>query len=214
MFKIIWQAMKNPEALWVKVLSHKYCNGRRLNNNALNYGEVLQVSRQGRRIEKLVNWKSLPEGWVKLNSDRSGRSSLLRNNKGRWIAGFSHQTGEATAFTAELWGVVKGLELTWTMGFRKVVVEVDAVAVVQRLNVGKKLASHLVIRKVNEWKRKDWSIFFVQIYREGNRCSDCLAKKSLSLDDDFVFWDLPSPKLVSILSDDERGAALPRLVCI
>ncbi|KAL4349764.1 hypothetical protein AHAS_Ahas10G0074600 [Arachis hypogaea] len=34
MLKIIWQAMENPEALWVRVLSHKYCNGGRLNNNA------------------------------------------------------------------------------------------------------------------------------------------------------------------------------------
>ncbi|RYR22221.1 hypothetical protein Ahy_B03g067495 [Arachis hypogaea] len=102
------------------------------------------------------------------------------------------------------------------MGFRKVVVEVDDVAVVQRLNRRKKLASHPnpVIRKVNEWKRKDWSTRFVQIYREGNKCADCLAKKSLNLDDDFVFWDLPPSDLVSILSDDEIGATLPRLVCI
>ncbi|KAL4287834.1 hypothetical protein AHAS_Ahas19G0225800 [Arachis hypogaea] len=156
-----------------------------------------QVSRQRRRIEKHVKWKPPPEGWVKLNTDgaaqknpgRSGCGGLLRNNEGRWIAGFSHRTGEATAFTAELWGVVKGLELAWTMDFRKVVMEVDAAAVVQRLNGGKKLASHPnpVIRKVNEWKRKDWSIRFVQIYREGNRCTDRLAKKSLNLDDDFVF---------------------------
>ncbi|KAL4329990.1 hypothetical protein AHAS_Ahas13G0355300 [Arachis hypogaea] len=52
MLKIIWQAMENLEALWVRVLSHKYCNRRRLNNNA-NY--------------KLTNsslWKELKKIWL------------------------------------------------------------------------------------------------------------------------------------------------------
>ncbi|KAL4360114.1 hypothetical protein AHAS_Ahas08G0145000 [Arachis hypogaea] len=102
-----------------------------------------------------------------MNPGKSGCGNLLRNNEGQWITDFSHRTREATTFTTELWGVVKGLEFAWTMGFRKVVVKIDAAVVVQRLNGGKKLASHpnIVFRKVNEWKRKDWSLLFVQIYR-------------------------------------------------
>ncbi|QHO16927.1 Putative ribonuclease H protein [Arachis hypogaea] len=48
-----------------------------------------------------------------------------------------------------------------------------------------------LIRDISKWKKRNWQISFVNIYREGNRCADCLARKSLNLDPEFHFWDTP-----------------------
>ncbi|KAL4292566.1 hypothetical protein AHAS_Ahas18G0040900 [Arachis hypogaea] len=175
------------------------------------------------RTERNIGWHPPPKGWIKLNTDGTaqgnpvvtGCGGLLRNEEGNWIAGFTHRIGDGTAFLAELWGVKNGLKLAWTMGFKRVVVEIDSAAVVSLLNGGKKLESHpnANVREINDMRRKDWNIFFVQNYRESNRCADYLAKMSLKIEPNFVFWDMPPPEVVRILNEDNRGVTLPRLVC-
>ncbi|KAL4359579.1 hypothetical protein AHAS_Ahas08G0091500 [Arachis hypogaea] len=117
------------------------------------------------RIERNVQWNPPPAGWIKLNSDGTtqgnlgtiGCGGILRDEEGRWIAGFSHKIGVGTAFMAELCGVKKGLEITWTMGFRKIVVEIYAGEVIKLLNKGENLASHpnAVVREIYELKRRN-----------------------------------------------------------
>ncbi|KAL4364865.1 hypothetical protein AHAS_Ahas07G0048800 [Arachis hypogaea] len=95
-------------------------------------------------------------------------------------------------------------------------VECDSEGVVKLLNEERKLERHhnSLIRRISELKKLDWRIFFVHNYREGNKCADFLAKKSIDLDFGFLFWDYPFPELVIILQEDERGATLPRSICI
>ncbi|XP_072080961.1 uncharacterized protein [Arachis hypogaea] len=184
--------------------------------------DYLIEQRRG-RIEMSIRWNPPPAGWIKLNSDEItqgnpgtiGCGGILRNKERRWTAGFSHKIGVGTAFMAELCGVKKGLEIIWTMSFRKIMVEIDAGAVIKLLNKGESLASHpnAVVREIYELKRRNWNIHFVQIYREGNMCADYLAKKSLTMEADFIFWDIPPSDLRRIISDDERWVTLPRLVC-
>ncbi|XP_057734878.1 uncharacterized protein LOC130950408 [Arachis stenosperma] len=83
---------------------------------------------------------------------------------------------------AELCGVKKGLEITWTMGFQKIVVEIDAGAVIKLLNKGESLASHpnAVVREIYELKRRNWNIHFVQIYREGGNTESPTTKQRSS----------------------------------
>ncbi|KAL4370604.1 hypothetical protein AHAS_Ahas06G0082400 [Arachis hypogaea] len=135
-----------------------------------------------------VGWKPPPKGWLKLNVDgasvanagKAGCGSLLRDENGKWIAGFTHTIGNCSAFIAELWGVVQGLNLARRLGMKKIMVECDSEGVV----------------------------------KEGNKCADCLARKSIDLDFGFLFWDYPFPELVSILQEDEKGATLPHSICI
>ncbi|KAL4373346.1 hypothetical protein AHAS_Ahas05G0072600 [Arachis hypogaea] len=87
------------------------------------------------------------------------------------------------------------------MGFRRIIVEIDSAAVVSLLNGRKELGRHPnhIIRKVNELRRREWNIVFVQIYRKGNRSANYLAKLSMNSETDYVFWDLPPPEILSIL---------------
>ncbi|XP_057744794.1 uncharacterized protein LOC130962625 [Arachis stenosperma] len=171
-----------------------------------------------------VSWVPPPEGWVKLNTDgssqgnmrRAGCGGLVRNENGRWVAGFTCRIGNCTAFTAELWGVMEGLKLAWTMGMKRIIVECDSTAVVKLLNGERNLEKHpnSLVRRIDALKKKDWRIFFVQIYREANRSADYLDRKSLETGDDFLFWDTPSPELARIIYEDCTGASLPRSICI
>ncbi|KAL4299003.1 hypothetical protein AHAS_Ahas17G0057400 [Arachis hypogaea] len=164
-----------------------------------------------------------PCDWITLNTDgsmngftkKAGCGGLLRNENSKWIGGFSFNIGSCTAFKVELWGIDQGLKLAWTMGLKKVRVECDSKAVIESINSPKIRKNHpnVLIRNIQNWKNRKWNILFVNIYREGNRCADCLAHKSLELDIGFHFWDTPPNEVVAFLSDDEQGIALPRLVC-
>ncbi|PNY07689.1 hypothetical protein L195_g004191 [Trifolium pratense] len=44
--------------------------------------------------------------------------------------------GTSSAYVAELWGVLEGLRYTWRLGFRKVELSVDSVAVVKIIKEG------------------------------------------------------------------------------
>lgn len=55
----------------------------------------------------------------------AGCGGMLRDEHGRWIAGYVMNVGVTTAYQAELWGILKGLEVTWDLGFRKAIIERD-----------------------------------------------------------------------------------------
>lgn len=85
------------------------------------------------RIWKYVSWKPPEKGWTKLNTDGATEGNpglacaggLIWDDFGR-RGGFVHNIGVATAINAELWTVRSGLDLTWDLGFRRVVLEVDS----------------------------------------------------------------------------------------
>ncbi|CAL2271837.1 unnamed protein product [Prunus armeniaca] len=62
------------------------------------------------------------------NSDSGfiGVGSLLRDNYGAWIKGFSVNLGVGFVLEPELWGIFWGLHLAWESGFRFVEVESDS----------------------------------------------------------------------------------------
>ncbi|KAL4320826.1 hypothetical protein AHAS_Ahas14G0049300 [Arachis hypogaea] len=45
-------------------------------------------------------------------------------------------------YMVEVWGVVEGLKMAWTMGIRKVVVECDLAATIKFLNSDKNMENH------------------------------------------------------------------------
>nr|XP_023911030.1 uncharacterized protein LOC112022645 [Quercus suber] len=61
-------------------------------------------------IIKRVRWERLPEGWVKLNTDRAAKGNLglagcggvVRDENGKWLTGFSKRIRISTSFVAEL----------------------------------------------------------------------------------------------------------------
>lgn len=54
----------------------------------------------------------------------------MRDEDGRWVAGFSRRIGVTTSFVAELWGLREGLILCSNLNIQSLIVELDAKAVV------------------------------------------------------------------------------------
>lgn len=76
------------------------------------------------RVQHQVQWTPPAPCWVCLNIDGSARTNsagcggLLRGDQGEWLGGFAKCLGMASAFEAELWGVLEGLKLAKAKGFR------------------------------------------------------------------------------------------------
>jgi ribonuclease HI len=77
--------------------------------------------------------------WIKLNVDgcsngnlgTAGAGGILRDNLGTWCKGFAINIGICSPVKVELWAVITGLELAWSVRIRRVILELDFSLVVQ-----------------------------------------------------------------------------------
>ncbi|KAE8696705.1 vignain-like [Hibiscus syriacus] len=102
-------------------------------SHALNLHQLRPI-KWGIQHEQQQKWKPPLEGWWKLNIDGAHKLDIgvtacggaLRDSNGEWIMGFTKALGRCSVLEAKLWGVVVGLEMTWNIGLRKVMVETDS----------------------------------------------------------------------------------------
>jgi hypothetical protein len=91
---------------------------------------------------KSISWIPPPPGFSKLNTDGSSCNNpglasaggLLRDSNDNWISGYYIKIGFTTSLAAELRGLRDGLYLAIRFNINKIVIDVDAPAVVTMLN--------------------------------------------------------------------------------
>ena len=136
-------------------------------------------------------------GFLKLNTDGSALGNpglasaggLIRDSNGIWVRGFSWIIGTTNSFVAELWGLRDGLELARKLDIAKLIVEVDAKAVVDIILFDNNLI--LVCHP-----------YSALIHREGNFCADLLSKaRSISNHVFSEFISLPSFVVSQLLAN-------------
>ena len=66
------------------------------------------------------------DGVAKGCLDLASAGGLIKEDSGRWIAGFARNLGVAPVLVAKQWGALSGLELAWDLRHRKVFLEVDS----------------------------------------------------------------------------------------
>lgn len=107
----------------------------------------------------------------------------------------SHRYCICSSFQAELWGILTGLKLAWDWGYRRVISESDAAAVVTLLTHRSHGQNHpnSLVRDISAWLRKEWEITVSHTLRtqEGNRWVDWLAGVSLNLSLGLHVWQFP-----------------------
>lgn len=110
---------------------------------------------------KDIRWIFPQAGWFKLNVDGAskgnpgvpGRGGLIKDETGYWVAGFEHNMGLCTAFMAELWGVLKGLEMVRNRGIQNLVVESDSTAMITTIqNSIHGAPRNKLLRRILQWK--------------------------------------------------------------
>jgi ribonuclease HI len=170
----------------------------------------------------LISWKPPPLGFLKLNTDGSALGNpgpanaggLICDTNGMWIRGFSRYIGTTNSFAAELWGLRDGLELARKLDISKLIVEVDAKAVVDIILTDNTLIldSHPYSALIHDCRYMIQSFeeaSLHHIHREGNFCADILSQARCITDPVFTEFISPPPFVVSQLLADIWGVSYP-----
>ncbi|KAG7593942.1 Ribonuclease H domain [Arabidopsis thaliana x Arabidopsis arenosa] len=83
--------------------------------------KILNKSSHVPRVERMIGWVALEDGWSKMNTDGASQENpglataggVLRNSAREWCGGFTLNIGRCSALLAELWGVYYGLYTAW-----------------------------------------------------------------------------------------------------
>uniref|UniRef100_A0A2N9HWM1 Reverse transcriptase domain-containing protein n=1 Tax=Fagus sylvatica TaxID=28930 RepID=A0A2N9HWM1_FAGSY len=179
------------------------------------------------KVETLIGWTPPPTGFVKLNTNGSvlhnpGHASsrgLLRDSNGNWIQGFSHFLGITNSLVAELWGLRDGLTLARDLHISRLVVELDAKAMIDLLKPVSRtpFVTHPYSALIDDCRcllQTFERVVIQHAHRESNFCTDLLAKEGNNLLDScaIVIYASPPSFVVSHLLADSLGASYPRLL--
>lgn len=107
------------------------------------YYSLPPISHDVTKNTTLIGWNPPPSGFFKLNSDNLARgnpgsassAAIIRDSNGAWITSCTRRIGQATSMAAELWGIRDGLMLAKNLNIKKLIVEVDAMAIVKFFSV-------------------------------------------------------------------------------
>ncbi|OMO87392.1 hypothetical protein COLO4_20671 [Corchorus olitorius] len=153
---------------------------------------------KARPVEKTL-WKAPKRGTVKINFDGSfqvspvvgGFGAVARENDGQVLGAMAGPLlGVGDSFEAEALAAVKAMEWSRDMGFKDIVIEGDALTIIQKVNslaldfspIGPYIADlKLLCSFFNTCN-------FSHVKRDGNAVANCLAKFGSSLSAD-MFLD-------------------------
>jgi ribonuclease HI len=120
------------------------------------------------------------------------------------------------AFIAEMWGVFEGLRYVRRMGFTKVELNVDSIAVVQVIKKGSLQSGpgSTLAKQIWRMLALDWEVEVNYVYREANKCADVLANMGCNLDYSIrIFYSCPS-LIAELFHADNMGFTTPRLIAV
>ena len=162
-------------------------------------------------------------GFLKLNTDGSTLGSprlanagrLIRDSNGKWVRGFSRFIGTTNSFAVELWGLRDGLELARKLDIAKLIVEVDAKAMVDIILSDNNLIldSHPYSALIHDCRYLIQSFeeaILQHVHREGNFYADLLSKARSTCDHVFSEFISPPSFVVSQLLTDIWSISYPR----
>ncbi|XP_061341932.1 uncharacterized protein LOC133288230 [Gastrolobium bilobum] len=103
---------------------------------------------------------------------------------------------------AELWGTLKGLEICWQLGFRKVELEGDASEVFSILADCNAACQPRIVAKIQALIAQDWEVTLIHIPRDANSCVDWLAKSTLQKRSRFWHHQIMPNQLAHLFDQD------------
>lgn len=182
-----------------------------------------RTTQSSHRREVHISWHPPPPGWYSLNTDRSAKGSpgqagggaIIRDHYGNVISAMMCGFGVGTTFRAEVTALLRGLELARNLQIRKLVVKMDnqaRVNLMQKNEPGEAECAHLINRCHELFRKEEWETRIQHVYREGNRAADWLANHGVAQTLRIVILEDIPIELRSIVDEDFRGVALPRLI--
>ena len=142
---------------------------------------------------------------------------MIRDHTGSWFKGFSRNIGTTNSLAAELWGLRDGLVLAHQHNIKKLIIELDAKAVLDLIQPENLTScSHhpygALISDCSSLIQKLEDIRIQHIFREGNATADILAKARTKLSCLFVLFDYPLTFVINQVVVDNWGVKYPRIL--
>ncbi|KAG8480532.1 hypothetical protein CXB51_024586 [Gossypium anomalum] len=151
------------------------------------------------------NWVNLfSDGAITRGSGNAAAGGVIRDRSGNWILGFTHSLGRCSPLEAKLWGILDGILILLSKGYKIVRIQTDNFEVVKELAMEVSMDSGItVLKRVKRLLRSEgqWEIKYVT--RECNLIADHLAKFSLSWKSPLQPFEVPPDLVVSAIEQDK-----------
>ncbi|MED6181435.1 hypothetical protein PIB30_118602 [Stylosanthes scabra] len=163
----------------------------------------------------LIRWLPPQDNHMQINTDGSFDPSrnnaacggIIRDHMGRFVKAFSHNIGCCSIMQAELWGILKGIEIAVANGFLNIVVDSDSSMAINFVKNG--VPSHHpcfpLVQDITNMLSRLHSFELNHTLREANSSADPLAKKGHSLPFGLHIFDAPPHELFVFLLFDSSG---------
>lgn len=209
----IWRQRNNY------VFNHRSSNPNLVRDIVAQASEFFLCADQSRsnrcKCIRKIRWEKPEVGWMKLNTNGAsdsllglvGGGGLIRDEDGRWVAGFARKIGKANSFLVELWAFRDGLVLCQQMSVPTLDIELDAKALVEAFtNPG---YSNSVVSGLFEDCKQLVTWFpkyrIKHVFREANMCADQLARLGCFQVPDFTLYSSPPVDIIKTFEADSQG---------
>lgn len=174
------------------------------------------------RKEVCITWRPPDGDWVKCNVDGSnkdggssaGCGGIIRDSSGIWKAGFRMKLDNMGILSTEIWGILKGLEMVWAKGFRRVIMESDSRIAVGLICTGcptnHPLAS--LIQRITTMMSKAWEIRWSHCFRDANAAAHRLAKEALMSNGGLEVLEAAPDGLSRVIQKDREDVGVLRWI--
>ncbi|XP_061339071.1 uncharacterized protein LOC133285805 [Gastrolobium bilobum] len=113
------------------------------------------------------------------------------------------EPGRLKINTDELWGILKGLELAWGTGARRVEFECDSEIALSTIQEGSNNhRNSQVVSRIHKWLAEDWDVRWVHTFRENNRCAHWFASRHFEDDNNLIVYHSPPSSLLELFLQD------------
>lgn len=171
--------------------------------------------------QRWVSWRATQAGFVSLNVDGSsignpgqaGCGGLICAADGLWLCGFASGIGIADSLKAELLAILRGLELCWQLGYRRVELSSDSQTAMGLLAHAHPVFHHYssVLGRIKDLLQREWEVHRFHLLREGNAPADYLAKLGATTAMGMEVWTTPPTGISALLLADAMGTEFLRL---
>lgn len=125
------------------------------------------------------------------NPGRSGFGGLIKNIYAEWVVGFAGFCSIIININAQILAIYHGIMLARNNGYQDVICESDCKSALSLITNG---YSHVhphapLVNKIRKFQSYSWRLQFTHTLREGNFCTDWLAKYGASLDAALCTWN-------------------------
>jgi ribonuclease HI len=175
------------------------------------------------KVMTMIGWKPPKPSFVSLNTDGaskvqhlSGCGGIVRGSQGEWIGGFAKNVGSCNAFIAELWGVLEGLRFVQLLGFKKIELNIDSIAVVRIVQTGMShsTAGNVLVEQISKMMALDWEVEVRHTNREANKCTDALANYGCMGSVESKVFDCCPEFIKDLFVADSLGITTPRVISL